>query len=79
MVAALPGARGLFSVLQDAIRTGDRYRIRLSRRVVDILANFLAIADTLRDRPTRFRELVPVPILLLFTHQYHTGRIVPGD
>lgn len=66
MAPALPGARGLFSVLQDALRKGDRSRVRLTRHVFDSLADFRAIADSLRDRPTRFRELVPVgaPIAL---------------
>ena len=60
MAAALPGSRGLFSALQDALRKGDRHRVRLNGRVFDSLADFRAIADSLRDRPTRFRELVPV-------------------
>ena len=60
MAAALPGALGLFSALQDALRRGDRHRVRLNRRVFDSLADFRTIADSLRDRPTRFRELVPV-------------------
>lgn len=60
MVAALPGARGLFSTLQDALRNGDSSRVRLNRRVFDSLRDFRAIADSLRSRPTRFRELVPV-------------------
>ena len=60
MTAALPGSRGLFSVLQDALRGGDRHRVRLTSRVFDSLVDFRLIADSLRDRPTRFRELVPV-------------------
>lgn len=60
MATALPGARGLFSILQDALRKGDRNRVRLTRSVFDSLADFRAIADSLRDRPTRFRELVPI-------------------
>ena len=60
MTAALLGARGLFSVLQDTLRKGDRHRVRLSRGVFDSLADFRAIADSLRDLPTRFREVVPV-------------------
>ena len=60
MAAALPGSRGLFSTLQDALRTGDRSRVRLNRRTFDSLSDFRAIADSLRVRPTRFRELVPV-------------------
>ena len=38
----------------------ERNQVRLSRRVFDSLSDFRAIADTLRDRPTRFRELIPV-------------------
>lgn len=60
MTAALPGARGLFSALQDSLRAGDRHRVRLSRLAHASLADFRAIADTLRVRPTRFRELIPV-------------------
>lgn len=33
MAAALPGARGLFSVLRDALSTGNRHRVRLSSRL----------------------------------------------
>ena len=60
MVAAVPGSRGLFTALQDALRKGDRHRFRLNRQVFDSLAEFRAIANSLRDRPTRFREFVPV-------------------
>ena len=60
MSAALPGPRGLFSTLQDALRKGDRHRIRLSRSAFDSLHDFRLIADSLSRRPTRFRELVPV-------------------
>ncbi|KAI2507850.1 hypothetical protein MHU86_6630 [Fragilaria crotonensis] len=52
MAAALPGARGLFSTLQDALRHGDRHRVRLSRRIFDSLADFRAIADSLRTLVT---------------------------
>ena len=60
MSAALPGSRGLFSTLQDSLRLGDRSRVRLNRRAFDSLADFRTIADSLRLRPTRFRELIPV-------------------
>ena len=53
---ALPGSRGLSSTLQDALRKGNRHRICLNRTVFQSLADFRAIADSLRDRPTRFRE-----------------------
>jgi hypothetical protein len=60
MATALPGARGLFSALQDSSRTGDCHRVCLNKLVVDSLADFRGIMDNLRTRPTRFRELVPV-------------------
>ena len=60
MSPALPGSRGLFSHLQEALRkrTSD-HRIRLTRRVHHCLSDFRALADHLAARPTRFRELVP--------------------
>jgi hypothetical protein len=60
MTTALPGARGLFSTLQDALGKGDKHQVKLSCRVFDSLADFRTIADTLHERPTRFRELIPV-------------------
>jgi hypothetical protein len=80
MSAALPGSRGLFSTLQDSLRLGNRYLVRLNRRAFDSLADFRTILDSLRSRPTRFRELVPVggPLALpttLFTLFFHTLHI----
>lgn len=40
MSPALPGTRGLFSVLQDALSKGDHTRVRLNRRVYDVAADF---------------------------------------
>jgi hypothetical protein len=60
MAAALPGARGLFSSLQDALCRGNRHRVRLNCRDIDSLANFRSIADSLRDCPPCFRKLMPV-------------------
>ena len=60
MAPALPGARGLFSVLQDALSKADRHRVRLTRRVWDVVADFTTIADSLQQRPTRLQELVPM-------------------
>ena len=59
MSAALPGARGLFSILQDSLSKADRNRVRLTARVWDTVADFTGIADSLRTRPTRLQELVP--------------------
>ena len=59
MSPALPGTRGLFSALQDALGKADRHRVRITRQVWDLAADFTAIADTLQQRPTRLQELVP--------------------
>jgi hypothetical protein len=59
MAPGLPGSRGLFSILQEALSRGDTHRDRLNRHVFDTVADFRALADTMAARPTRFRELVP--------------------
>jgi hypothetical protein len=59
MSPALPGSRGLFSALQDALGKADRNRVRLTPQVWDVVDDFTAIADALRHRPTRLQELVP--------------------
>ena len=59
MSPALPGSRGLFSVLQHSLSHADRHRVRVTPRVWDMAADFRAIADSLSMRPTRLRQLVP--------------------
>ncbi|KAI2510214.1 hypothetical protein MHU86_4246 [Fragilaria crotonensis] len=59
MSPALPGTRGLFSVLQHALSRGDQHRVRLTRHVYDTAADFTALVDSLAARPTRLPELVP--------------------
>ena len=59
MSPALPGSRGLFSALQDALGRADRNRVRITPLIWDLAADFTAIADSLRERPTRLQELVP--------------------
>jgi hypothetical protein len=59
MSPALPGARGLFSALQDALGKADRNRVRVTRHVWNLPADFTAIANSLQHRPTRLQELVP--------------------
>ena len=60
MAPALPGTRGLFSILQEALQRSDRHRIRITKHVLDMVSNFRALADSLHTRPTRLQELVPV-------------------
>ena len=59
MVPALPGTRGLFSVLQEALSKGDGRRVRLTQHAYDTAADFTALVDSLATRPTRLPELVP--------------------
>ena len=59
MSPALPGTRGLFSVLQEALSRSDRHRVRLTQQVYDTAADFEALVTAVADRPTRFQELVP--------------------
>ena len=60
MSLAIPGSTGLFSVLQETLRRGDQYRVRLNRHVHACSRDFRALADSLGTRPTHFRELVPL-------------------
>lgn len=63
MAIAIPGARGLFSVLQEAFRHNDtndnRPRLRLTNAVHDFLDDFRLLAKDVANRPTRIAELVP--------------------
>lgn len=59
MSLAIPGTRGLFSVLQESLRHADNHRVRLNQRIYDIAADFRNLVDGLHLRPTRLPELVP--------------------
>jgi hypothetical protein len=59
MSPALPGSRGLFSILQAALSKADRNRVRITPQVWHMAEDFRAIATTLGNRPTRLRELIP--------------------
>ena len=61
MAIAIPGARGLFSLLQEAFRhrEKDRPRIRLSKGVHQVLDDFRWLAADVAARPTRLAELLP--------------------
>ena len=61
MSIALPGARGLFSLLQEAFRHEDlaRPQLRLTRAVHGVLQDFRWLAKDISNRPTRIAELVP--------------------
>ena len=59
MSPALPGTRGLFSIIQDALSRGDRQRVRLNQQLYDVAADFTTLVDSLAESPTRLQELVP--------------------
>ena len=67
MTLAIPGARGLFSTLQEAFRhpepTGNR--LWLHKHVHDFLLDFQWMAADVSSRPTRLTELVPTPPTVL--------------
>ena len=64
MVITLPGARRLFSMLQEAFRHKEkgRQRLRLSKAVHGFLDDFYTLAQDIASRPTRIAELIPNPI-----------------
>jgi hypothetical protein len=67
MSIALPCARGLFS-MQAAIRTNASGRLCLDKGFHDAIDNFWWLSDSIRDRPTRLQELVPMQPTLLGAH-----------
>jgi hypothetical protein len=58
MVLAVPGLRGLFSLLQESLRHDDRKRIRLTPHMHDFLDDIRWLVRDLYARPTRLREIV---------------------
>jgi hypothetical protein len=59
MTLAIPGACGLFSHIQAALRSTDTTKqIRVSRHMHATLEDFRWLVSTLDDRPTRLQELV---------------------
>ena len=69
MAIAIPGARGLFSHMQEALRHRDpRHHLNLRKGVHDALQDFRLLHDDLERRPTRLYELVPLPSTLAGAH-----------
>ena len=61
MSLALPGARHIFSTMQNALSLQSKGRIALHKGVHDALDDFRWMASNIADRPTRIAELVPLP------------------
>jgi hypothetical protein len=61
MALAVPGARGLFCSLQEALshKANDGARVRLGRHVHSFLDDFRWLAEGLASRPTSMLEVVP--------------------
>ena len=68
MSLALPGARGLFSHLQQAGRSRQGSRLRLTPAFHRALDDFRWLLRHLGSRPTRLFELVPTAPTLLGSH-----------
>jgi hypothetical protein len=60
MVLAIPGGRGLFTVLQEVLKhcCENGSCVRLTSRVHIVLHDFRGLARDLTRRPTRIAELV---------------------
>ena len=61
MALATPGARGFFSLLQEAFRheEPERPRLRLTKAVHHSLHQLRALCADLATRPTRLAEMIP--------------------
>jgi hypothetical protein len=69
MALAIPGSRGLFSQMQEALRSRDtKNRITLRRGVHDAIRDFQHLYNDLARRPTRLFELVPLAPTVIGTH-----------
>lgn len=68
MALGIPGSRGLFSLLQEGLRHTDKYRIRITPAMRDMLSDFEHLSNTLAERPTELSELVPDHPIALGPH-----------
>jgi hypothetical protein len=58
MAIAIPGSRGLFSLMQETLKHRPDGRIRLNQGVHDCLDDFRFLDHDLTSRPTRLYEIV---------------------
>ena len=61
MALALPGARNIFSTMQNALSSKKGGRVALHKGVHDALDDFRWMQQHVATRPTRIAELVPLP------------------
>jgi hypothetical protein len=62
MVLAVPGLRGLFSLLQETLCHKERQRIRITPHMHDFLNDIRWIVADLHARPTCLREIIDTPV-----------------
>ena len=60
MQLVLPGSKGCFSFLQEALGVSNQ-RVKISEPVRDQLKDFKWIASSLTTRPTHLAKVVPTP------------------
>ena len=60
MAIALPGARGLFVQMKEALCHVKGKRVTMSTGVHEAMADFLWLAEDVANFPTRMYELVPL-------------------
>ena len=68
MALALPGARNIFSSMQNALSTQSKNRIALGKGVHDALNDFRWMHANISTRPTRIAELIPLPPVAVGHH-----------
>jgi hypothetical protein len=84
MSLAIPGSRGLFSHMQEALRhrAAGKMRLALCKGVHDALQDFRLLHQDLTRRPTRLYELVPLPPTITGAHDASGrgmgGALLPG-
>jgi hypothetical protein len=81
MVLAIPGGRGLFSVLQEVLkkRCDNGTQVRLTPIVHSVLQDFRWLATDMVRRPTRISELIPSRLPATLGAQDASGIGMGGD
>jgi hypothetical protein len=59
MTLAIPGSRNHFSVLQHALATADRSRVRITKAVKSQLRDLELLAKAAERNPSRLHDLIP--------------------
>ena len=60
MALALPGARNMFSAMQEALTCAPKHRVALKKGVHQAINDFRWMYKDITSRPTRIAELIPL-------------------